>query len=404
MLRTVSLVIFASAALAVAQQEPKPATPPPVRTVLRALPLGGDDDINSLPHPEEVAIPAAAAQPTPAPAVPLTPPPVQAGTVPIPSPLDVKPSGEDALRLQIFLDEAKFGPGVIDGKPGRFTELAVQSWNEVHGHPIEDWVAANTAARKAVPNPLAVAVVPDIVKDWVDGTLPTKVSQQAKRKRMSYRSVAEFMSERYHCDVPYLVELNGASKINNLKPRDTVIVPNVTPFYIEVLTGAGYKADESLSQRHAVVDTKLNQVRIFEAAPAALVIAEPGATSISHVSRPNKGLVASFPITPGEPKFIKFGTWEVRNSVELPYWRYDQKLLDTGKRSSDSESLNIPPGPNSPVGIFWCGLSKPGIGLHGTPNPETIGRARSHGCIRMANWDAVRLPTLIRPGTTVEIR
>ena len=324
--------------------------------------------------------------------------------MPIPSPLDVKPSGEDALRLQIFLDEAKFGPGVIDGKPGRFTELAVQSWNEVHGHPIEDWVAANTAARKAVPNPLAVAVVPDIVKDWVDGTLPTKVSQQAKRKRMSYRSVAEFMSERYHCDVPYLVELNGASKINNLKPRDTVIVPNVTPFHIEVLTGAAFKADEALSQRHAVVDTKLNQVRIFEAAPAALVIAEPGATSVSHVSRPNKGLVASFPITPGEPKFIKFGTWEVRNSVELPYWRYDQKLLDTGKRSSDSESLNIPPGPNSPVGIFWCGLTKPGIGLHGTPNPETIGRARSHGCIRMANWDAVRLPTLIRPGTTVEIR
>ena len=62
------------------------------------------------------------------------------------------------------------------------------------------------------------------------------------------------------------------------------------------------------------------------------------------------------------------------------------------------------PGPNSPVGIFWCGLSKPGIGLHGTSDPETIGRARSSGCIRLANWDAIRLPTLIRPGTTVEIR
>ena len=52
----------------------------------------------------------------------------------------------------------------------------------------------------------------------------------------------------------------------------------------------------------------------------------------------------------------------------------------------------------------WNGLSKPGIGMHGTPNPETIGRARSHGCIRLANWDAIRLPDLIRPGTTVEIR
>ena len=399
MLRHVSPVFLALAMFANAQL-PAPAT----RPVLRALPLGGDDDINSRPidgggepiMPVKPVAPVA----TPPPVVQATPIP----TVSQPSPLDVKPTSDDALRLQIFLDEAEFGPGIIDAKPGRFTELAVQSWNEVNGHPIDDWVAANTAARKAVPNPLAVAVVPDFVKDWVDDSLPTKVSQQAKRKRMSYRSVAELMSERYHCDVPYLVLLNGSSKINNLKPHDTIIVPNVSPFTIESLTGAGYKADGAMSQRHAVVDTKLNQVRIFEAAPAALVIAEPGVTTVTQVSRRNKGLIASFPITPGENKFIKFGTWEVRNSVELPHWRYDQQLLDTGKRSADSESLEIPPGPNSPVGVFWCGLSKPGIGMHGTPNPETIGRARSHGCIRMANWDAIRLPTLIRPGTTVEIR
>ena len=48
-------------------------------------------------------------------------------------------------------------------------------------------------------------------------------------------------------------------------------------------------------------------------------------------------------------------------------------------------------GPNSPVGVMWMGLNKTGIGLHGTNNPETIGRAASHGCIRMANWDALKL-------------
>ena len=333
-------------------------------------------------------------------------------TSPDPSPvlpkvsqLDVKPTGDDALRLQIFLDEANFGPGIIDAKPGRFTELAVQSWNEVNGYPIEDWVAANTAARKIVLNPLAVAVVPDLVIDWVNQNLPTKVELQAKAKRMSYRSVAEFMAERYHCDVPYLASLNGELKIERLKPRDSLTVPNVQPFRIEVLTGAGYKNDGVLSKRHVVVDTKINQVRIYEAEPAALVVTEASATMpITHVARPNRGLIASFPITPGEDRFLQFGTWSVRNAVELPHWRYDLKLLETGKRSSESEALNIPPGPNSPVGIFWCGLTKPGVGMHGTPSPETIGRARSHGCIRMANWDAVRLPTLIRPGTTVEIR
>ena len=210
------------------------------------------------------------------------------------------------------------------------------------------------------------------------------------------------MAERYHCDQAYLTVLNGTAKINNLKSRDSLIVPNVTPFFIEKLTGARHEADGALSQRHVVVDTKINQVRIFEAAPAALVIAEPEAVEIAPVTRANRGLVASFPITPGQPKFIKFGTWELRNMVELPWWRYDQQLLDTGKRSDNA--LNIPPGPNSPVGIIWNGTSKSGIGMHGTAEPETIGRARSSGCIRLANWDAIRLPRLIRPGTTVEIR
>lgn len=142
-------------------------------------------------------------------------------------------------------------------------------------------------------------------------------------------------------------------------------------------------------------------MRIFEAAPAALVVAEPGASA--PPPKANRGLVASFPITPGKPKFIKIGTWELRNMVELPWWRYDKQLLETGKRSK--ESLNIPSGPNSPVGVIWNGTSKPGVGMHGTASPETIGRARSAGCIRLANYrDAVRLPELIRPGATVEIR
>jgi lipoprotein-anchoring transpeptidase ErfK/SrfK len=355
--------------------------------------------VPAAPRPNKIAVPhASAVNPADAPDTPITPEKPKVADA-------VKPVGDDALSLQIFLDEAMFGPGVIDGKPGRFTELAVQAWNEVNGCPMDDWVAVVSAARKAVPTPLAVAVVPEVVKNWVDPELPTKYTKQAKSKRMSYRSNAEFMAERYHCDVPFLVALNGSKKIDNLEPHHAIIVPNVQPFHIENLSDVAYKADVAMSQRHAVVDTKINQVRIFEAAPAALVVAEPGSEpSALGTSPPNRGLIASFPITPGEARFIKFGTWEVKNAVELPIWRYDQQLLDTGKRSSDSASLEIPPGPNSPVGIFWAGLSKPGIGLHGTPTPETIGRARSHGCIRLANWDAIRLPTLIRPGTSVEIR
>jgi lipoprotein-anchoring transpeptidase ErfK/SrfK len=366
---------------------------------------------------------------------PLSTPPAGV-VVPVSTPIDQKPVGDDAVRLQIFLDEALLGPGVIDGKAGLFTELAAAAWNEIHGHPQSDWTAVNTAARKAVPNPFAVAVVPEIATEWVNKSLPYKRSQQAGSKKMSYRSVAEFMSERYHCDVPYLIQLNDEKKVYGLQAKGSIIVPNVKPFLIEKLTGKQYRmkteaptkpasatktttaiasppeptAEElaeaevhkKLSARHVVVDTKANQVRIFEGAPPALVIAEPDAQVTDPVIRPNRSLVASFPITPGKEKFIRYGTWELRNMIELPYWRYDQQLLDTGKRSDNA--INIPPGPNSPVGVIWNGLSRPGIGLHGTSDPETIGRARSAGCIRLANWDAIRLPSLIRPGASVEIR
>jgi lipoprotein-anchoring transpeptidase ErfK/SrfK len=341
------------------------------RPVMRAIPFGETEGEGDTPiRPEASQVPASG-----------------------------KPSGDDAIRLQIFLDQSMFGPGIIDGKPGRFTELAVRSWNEVNGHPLDDWSAVTLAAARAVPNPVAVTVVPEVATQWVDSTLPFKRSLQAQRKRMSYRSLGEFMSERYHCDVPFLITLNGASKIHNLKPRDSIIVPNVKPFEIELLKETSFEADEKFSARHVVVDTKANQMRIFEATPVAMIVEDPDAPL---PLRGNPSLIASFPITPGQPKFIKLGTSELRNMVVLPWWRYDQQLLDTGKRSD--KALNIPAGPNSPVGIIWNGTSRPGIGLHGTSDPETIGRARSAGCIRLANWDAIRLPDLIRPGATVEIR
>lgn len=373
------------------------AQEPPPRPVLKALPVEEEIPLDQDPTASPVTPPIIPAAP------PVAAKPIQAPTLPqTPPSADGKPTGEDAFRLQIFLDEALFGPGVIDGKPGLFTVLAVKAWNEVNGHPESDWATVTAAARKAVPSGFAVALVPEFCVEWVDEGLPTSYQGQAKSKRMSYRSVAEFMAERYHTTEECLAMLNTGKKISSLKPKDSLVVPNVQPFAIEALTGKKYEADPKLSARHVVVDTKMNQARIFEAAPAALLVSEPGADGAVKISRPNRGLLATFPITPGQPKFIKYGIWELKSCLELPYWRYDKSLLETGKRGS--ESLNIPPGPNSPVGILWAGLSKPGIGMHGTGTPDTIGRARSHGCIRLANWDAIRLPNVIRPGASVEIR
>ena len=61
------------------------------------------------------------------------------------------------------------------------------------------------------------------------------------------------------------------------------------------------------------------------------------------------------------------------------------------------------PGKNNPLGTCWLGLSKPNYGIHGTNVPKSIGKAASHGCIRMRNSDVEELFELVRPGDAVEI-
>src|SRR5579864_5836487 len=64
----------------------------------------------------------------------------------------------------------------------------------------------------------------------------------------------------------------------------------------------------------------------------------------------------------------------------------------------------IPAGENSPIGTRWVGLNRKGYGIHGTNEPRSIGRAASHGCIRLRNRDVERLYAMLRVGDVVEIR
>jgi lipoprotein-anchoring transpeptidase ErfK/SrfK len=57
----------------------------------------------------------------------------------------------------------------------------------------------------------------------------------------------------------------------------------------------------------------------------------------------------------------------------------------------------------NPVGIAWIGLDKKGIGIHGTDNPDMIGRSASHGCICLANWDVNRVAKAVTDGIAFQI-
>ena len=173
----------------------------------------------------------------------------------------------------------------------------------------------------------------------------------------------------------------------------------------KLVEGRTHRSDETLSARIVVIDTKGRNLFIYEKGEAPKV---PGAAVVVSEKEedfePQK-LIAMFPITPGKVQYIHRGEWAIANCFELPSWRYDKQFLRTGKRSKDkSKVLQIPPGPNVPVGILWSGLTKAGIGIHGTSSPRTIGRSLSAGCIRLANWDAARFPEIVRPGAKVLIR
>lgn len=310
------------------------------------------------------------------------------------------------VRLQIYLDEKRFGPGFIDGKPGKFTTKAVHSYNRSMGRQPDDWEALRKEADRMLGQTYAIAIVPDSASEWVNPALPLEYAEQAEEERMSYRSYLEFMAERYHTSESFLVTLNGVAVANGIAPRKALKVPNVSPFLIESLKeGRSHGEDLSLSARTVVIDTIGRTLFIYEAgsspvAPgAAVVVAEK-----NEKFKPQK-LIAMFPITPGKLEQTHHGEWAIANCLELPSWYYDKQLLDTGVRSKDrSKVLQIPPGPNLPVGILWSGLTKSGIGIHGTASPRTIGRSLSAGCIRLANWDAMRFPTMIRPGAKVIVR
>ncbi len=294
-------------------------------------------------------------------------------------------NGQDTdtiIRIQIHLDQHNHGPGHIDGRLGEFGKKAASVYNQVRGIPIGNWHPLIRTSAKTIPEPYTTYTIkPGDLKFIVSG-LSTAPAAMAKMKYLGYGSLLELVSERFHTTEVFLQSINKGTKTGRLKPGDTLKVPNVKPFEIEDLkVHHQYPKDTQLSSHTVVVDIRARVALFFDA---------------------NKKVIGSFPITPGRDKFIQFGEWKITNMVTTPEFRWDKSMLETGKRSEEYYSLPI--GPNSPVGIIWTGTSRSGIGLHGTSTPHTIGRAQSAGCVRFANWDAVRLPTLIRPGSRLVIR
>jgi lipoprotein-anchoring transpeptidase ErfK/SrfK len=111
-------------------------------------------------------------------------------------------------------------------------------------------------------------------------------------------------------------------------------------------------------------------------------------------------VIAAFPATVGSTERpAPDGTWAVKFVTFNPDYTYDPKRLTFGKKSEGA--LTIAPGPNNPVGSTWIELTKPTFGIHGSPDPDLVGKTASHGCVRLTNWDATAVGHALKKDTPV---
>jgi lipoprotein-anchoring transpeptidase ErfK/SrfK len=317
---------------------------------------------------------------------------------------------EASTRLQVFLDRVNFSPGRIDGRYNEFTLKALALNRESRGE--QPQVALRQRNVPPDVNGLDLASVePEFVPYTVAeadlqsiGNLPGRVAQEAKLKFLAYRDAADAIAEKFHSDVHFLEQLNPG-KFKTVKAGDQVMVPNVEPFEVASVKEIqpGSETDrQAVNEMEYQPETEAPKPGGNAGATRNVFIKVDTKTNMLGVFDAGK-LIAAYPVTVGSQHTgSPIGNWKVTRITKMPTFRYDKEMLQHGKRSGNFYVL--PKGPRNPVGVMWIALNKKGIGIHGTDNPDSIGRAASHGCIRLANWDVVRLATKIKPSDSVSIQ
>jgi lipoprotein-anchoring transpeptidase ErfK/SrfK len=200
--------------------------------------------------------------------------------------------------------------------------------------------------------------------------LGTNWSSKAQQTRLDYETLLEMVSEKTCCHPGFLKQLNPtANWTNGLSPA-ILRVPNIEK--LKPQTAAAFiriRLDEKILE---AFDAETNLVAHFPCSIAQRIEKRP------------------------------VGELHVATIAENPDYTFNPENFPESPEARQIKSkLILSPGPNNPVGTVWIGLDKPGYGIHGTPNPEAVGRTESHGCFRLANWNAEYLLRLVSVGTPV---
>jgi peptidoglycan hydrolase-like protein with peptidoglycan-binding domain len=281
-----------------------------------------------------------------------------------------KPSTPLLVKLQVLLDRAHASPGEIDGTLGENTRKAISAYAEMKGLQSTEEVTEKLWRKITEGDAEPVLVSYKITEKDIRGPFSKKIPEDFRAKaamdRLGYTSPRELLAEKFHMSQDLLRKLNPGASFD--KEGQEIVVANVE--------------HGSLPSKisRVEVDANRQQVKAYE----------------------GDKVVAIYPATVGsEDRPTPKGEFKVMKITENPVYHYDPALHFRGVHVN--EKLDLPPGPNNPVGAVWIDLSAEGYGIHGTPDPDKISKSASHGCIRLTNWDALELAKHLSKGTPVVI-
>ena len=288
-----------------------------------------------------------------------------------------KPAESDVLAAQVMLDRAGFSPGEIDGRAGANLQRALTAFQRSRNLPISGRIDEPSAKRlmeEMGEQPLVITYT--LTEADVSGPfqpeIPDDLVEQSKLPALNYRSPLEALAEKFHASPALLESLNEGQTFESA--GDQVIVPNVADVVISTNVAAS---------RATIIVTKATSALTVEDQDGRVVFHAPVTTGSKHDPLP-------------------IGKWKVTGVEQLPAFHYNPRLFWDADPSHSK--ARIPAGPNNPVGVAWIDLSKEHYGIHGTPEPATVGHMQSHGCVRMTNWDVRRVLEWAKPGTLVIFR
>ncbi len=364
----------------VAPVERRVVEPPPVRPALTNRPVATSRNTNVIAAP----IPSPVL--TNAPVVSSNRPAlrVESGLVRTNAPREVVVAGTNELdsarwslpatnriALQIALAARGISSGSIDGLPGAQTESAIRAFQLQQGLESTGRPDSETL-RRLQPGGRCLTARRITEADLARiRPIPTTWLGKSQSPRLDYESVLELVAEEAQSHPRLIRQLNPTVNFDALQPGVELVVP---------------KIETPPVRQASVVRINLSQrwLRAFD----------------------DRGfLLLHFPCSIGRiAEKRPVGELQVLVTAKDPNYTFDPAVFpESAEARGIRTKLILPPGPNNPVGVAWIGLNRPGFGIHGTPGPEQVGRTESHGCFRLANWNAELLRRRVKPGTTVVV-